>query len=102
VKGIDGLDGWKDRLKAAKDSLIEDFHLTKLFKKKETTAATTSGFGNVQYFSYPDEMNGDTDALDDIEKQIAQSAIEYQQRTGGGTIYNDSVGELEELEERLY
>jgi hypothetical protein len=99
VNGLDGLDGVKERLQAFKGSLSEKFFLDKVIKKK--AAATTAGIGEVQYFSYPDTMNGDLAALNDIEQQLAESALQYQQQVEGG-VYDDNAGELAEVEERLY
>jgi hypothetical protein len=102
VKGLDGLDGVKERLLAYKDIWMKKFYLDKLMMKK---AATTSGFGDVQFFDYSDPMNGmlaapgdELAALDDIENQLAESAMEFQ---------GHSVGQmpdylLGEAEDRLY
>lgn len=111
VGGLEGLDGVKERLQAYKLSLQEKFYLDKLLKKN-ATATATSGFGELQYFNYPNaSMNGELAALDDIERQIAESAMQFQGQmtsendlTGsedlmGATDYQFDVGELEE---RLY
>lgn len=74
VKGMDGLEGIKERLKAAKDSLMDDFYINKLLKKN----AITNGVGELQYFQYPGGMNGDLAALNAIENQLAESAWEFQ------------------------
>ena len=77
VSGIEGLDGIKERVLAFKESFTDRLYLDKILKKK---TATTNGIGDVQYFSY-DTMNGSLAALDDIEDQIAQSALQF----SGGT-----------------
>jgi len=102
VSGLEGLEGVKERLLAYKSSMTEKFFLDKIIKKKEATAA--SGIGEVQYFNYPDTANGDLAALSDIEQQLTESALQYQQQMKG-VIYDDNMGEVEELaelEERLY
>jgi hypothetical protein len=98
VSGLEGLDGVKERLQAYRESMKEKFFLDKLMKKKSTTAQTTAGMGELQYFSYPSDMNGHLAALDDIEQQIADSAMQFQGQMYGDEDYQ--VGLLEE--ERLY
>src|SRR5689334_14750971 len=78
VSGLEGLDGVKERLQAYKASMQEKFYLDKIIKKKMATTAA-NGFGELQYFSYPDNgMNGGLAALNDIEQQIAESAMQFQ------------------------
>lgn len=74
VRGIEGLDGVKERLQAFKESFSEKLYLDKL-KKKGIAAGTTAGFGDLQYFSYP---NNDLAALDAIESQLTDSAMQFQ------------------------
>jgi hypothetical protein len=112
VAGLEGLDGVKERLQAYKLSLQEKFYLDKLLKKNAATVATTNGFGELQYFNYPDpSINGELAALDDIERQIAESAMQFQgQMTGEDDLTgsedlmgaNDYQFDVGELEERLY
>jgi hypothetical protein len=79
VSGLSGLAGVKERLQAYKESMHEKFYLDKIMKKK----SGTNGIGELQYFSYPGSMNGELAALDDIEQQIAESAMQFQgQMTG--------------------
>jgi hypothetical protein len=73
ISGIDGLDGVKERMKAYKDSLFEDFFINKLLKKK-----AVNGFGEVQYFNYPDNTVGELAALDSIENQLIDSGLQFQ------------------------
>jgi hypothetical protein len=73
VSGIEGLDGVKERLQAFKESFSEKLYLDKL--KKKGLSAGTSGFGDLQYFSYP---NNDLAALDAIEDQLTDSAAQFQ------------------------
>ncbi len=74
VSGIEGLDGVKERLQAFKESFSEKIYLDKL-KKKGITGGTTAGFGDLQYFSYP---NNDLAALNAIEEQLTDSAAQFQ------------------------
>lgn len=101
VSGLEGLDGVKERIKAYKESMAERFYLDKILKKKVAAAAATNGFGELQYFTYPDPLNGHLAALDDIEQQIAESAAQFQgQMTGGDDDLQIGIVELEE--DRLY
>ena len=79
VSGLEGLAGVKERLQAYKESMKEKFYLDKIIKK----TSTTNGIGDLQYFSYPSNMNGHLAALDDIEQQVADSAMQFRgQMTG--------------------
>lgn len=91
VSGLEGMDGVKERLQAFKESMKDRFYLDKIIKKK----AGTNGIGELQYFTYPDSMNGSLAALDDIEQQIAENAIQFQ----GGDEYEMGIVELED---RMY
>ncbi|MEO7982817.1 MAG: hypothetical protein ABI688_01925 [Bacteroidota bacterium] len=96
VSGLEGLDGVKERLKAYKETFSEKLYLDKIMKKA-AAAATASGFGELQYFTYPDtSMNGNLAALNDIEDQIAESARQFQGQLRGEEY------EVGDLEERLY
>ncbi len=97
VSGLQGLDGVKERMLAYKQNWQEKLYLDKIMKKKATTT-TTNGVGNLDYFSYPDPMNGHLAALSDIENQIAESAMQFQGQMGS----NNYSLEMNELEERLY
>lgn len=82
VSGLEGLEGVKERLQAFKASLSDKFFLDKLKKK-----VGTSGIGELQYFTYPDSSMGELAALNDIERQIEESAIQFQ----GGSINDDDI-----------
>ncbi len=99
VSGLEGMDGIKERLKAYRESFSEKLYLDKILKK----AAATNGFGELQYFTYPDtSMNGSLAALNDIEDQIEASARQFQgQLRGGGQMTGDDY-EIGDLGERLY
>ena len=91
VSGIEGLEGVKERVQAFKESFSEKLFLDKL--KKKTSSGTTSGFGDLQYFSYP---NNDLAALDAIEEQLTDSAMQFQ-----GEMPELEMGELD-TEDRLF
>lgn len=94
VSGLEGLEGVKERLQAYKESLSEKFYLDKILKKK----GATNGIGELQYFSYPgSSVNGDLAALDEIENQLAESAMQFQMNGN-----EDLQIGIVELEDRLY
>lgn len=92
VSGLSGLAGVKERLQAYKESMSEKFFLDKIMKKK----TGTSGIGELQYFSYPGSMNGELAALDDIEQQIAESAMQFQGQMSGNEDFQIGIMELDE------
>lgn len=93
VSGLSGLAGVKERLQAYKESMSEKFFLDKIMKKKGTA---TNGIGELQYFSYPGSMNGELAALDDIEQQIAESAMQFQGQMLGDDDFQIGILELDE------
>ena len=101
VSGLEGLAGVKERLQAYKESMTEKFYLDKILKKKGA-AATTSGIGELQYFTYNDSMNGHLAALDDIEQQVAESARQFQGQLRGEEELLGDEYDVGALEDRLY
>jgi len=94
VSGLEGLAGVKERLQAYKESMSEKFYLDKILKKK----GATNGIGELQYFSYPgSSVNGELAALDDIENQLAESAMQFQMNGN-----EDLQVGIIEMEDRLY
>jgi hypothetical protein len=91
VSGLEGMDGVKERVQAFKQGFTDRLYLDKL--KNKTSSATTSGFGDLQYFSYP---NNDLAALDAIEDQLTDSAMQFQ-----GEMLELEVGELN-MEDHLF
>jgi hypothetical protein len=96
---LTGLDGAKERMKAFGQNIKQRLYLDKIIKpKEETTDEGTSGFGNVQYFKYPQlDQPLDMGALDDIERQIARSGEQYELRQMSGA-YDDISG----TEDKIY
>jgi len=83
VSGLQGLDGVKERLQAFKQSMTEKLYIDKIMKKKGGTV------GELQYFTYPDTMG----ALNDIERQIERSALQFQ---GGDDELEVGIVDLDE------
>lgn len=94
VQGLDGLEGVKERLSAYRESLKEKFFIDKILKKGATP---TNGIGDVQYFAYPDNLNSDLAALDDIEEQLAQSAMQFQGTMAEGNDFEMGLLETESV-----
>jgi hypothetical protein len=92
VSGLGGLAGVKERLQAYKESMHEKFYLDKIMKKQ----TGTNGIGELQYFSYPGSMNGELAALDDIEQQIAESAMQFQGNMAGDQDFQVGIYEFDE------
>ncbi len=93
VSGLDGLEGIKERVQAYKETFSEKLFLDKLIVKKGIAA---NGIGDVQYFTYPNEMNQNP-ALDYIENQITESGLQQMQATGesyGGDLLNPETEEI--------
>lgn len=92
VNGLEGMEGVKERLQAYKESFKEKLYLDKIIKPK-----AVGGFGDVQYFNY--DTVGDLAALDDIERQLAESAAQFQGTSAIGELSGEY--EMGEVEERL-
>jgi hypothetical protein len=91
VSGLEGMDGVKERVQAFKQGFTDRLYIDKLKKK---TSSGTNGFGDLQYFSYP---NNDLAALDAIEDQLTDSAMQFQ----GGELPELEASELN-MEDRLF
>jgi hypothetical protein len=89
VSGLEGLDGVKERVLAFRASLSDKLFLDKVLKKK----GVTNGVGELQYFTYPDTSMGELAALNDIERQIEESALQFQGSEGGDEY---EVGDFED------
>ncbi len=92
VSGINGttngVNGVKENLKAVADDFKSRLYLDKIIKKKAVNG--TNGLGDVQYFKYP-QQELDMGALNDIEREIAESAARQNQAQVAGT-YDDVSG----------
>jgi hypothetical protein len=92
VSGLEGLAGVKERLEAYKASMKEKLYLDKIMKK----VSATNGIGDLQYFSYPGDMNGHLAALDDIEQQVADSAMQFRGQMSSDDDMQIGIYELDE------
>ena len=82
IEGLEGLEGVKERIQVFKQTLLEKTYLDKVKALKIGKAKTVNGMGEVQYFSYPENLlegaNDELALLNQIEHQIANSAIPVQ------------------------
>lgn len=79
VNSVSGFDhkGGKERLIHFKDSLLHKTYLDKVFKKgNNENGDSTYGIG---------ELEAQTQSLNEIEKQLVQSALEFQRQRGEST-----------------
>lgn len=92
----DGFDGIKDRMAAFKNEFKHKLFLDKIIKSKEKEEGT-NGMGEVQYITYPNgkELEGAFDELDRIERQVAESAKNFERKqsfSGGfGTLGEEPI-----------
>ena len=93
VSGIEGLEGVKERIGAFKQSLSDKVYLDKIQKKALSAGGGPSGFGELQYFTYP---ANDLAALDAIESQITDSALQFQGTLPDADYAGGDFGDLTE------
>jgi hypothetical protein len=86
LDSIDGLDGAKERVQAFKEGLMHKTYLDKVKSLKRGKAKTISGLGEVQYFSYPQNMlegaQDELNFLNQIEHNLANNIAIPQQVNG--------------------
>jgi hypothetical protein len=88
----EGFEGIKERMTAFKDEFKRKLFLDKIIKSKEKDDST-NGFGEVQYITYPNgkELEGAMDDLDRIERQVAESAKNFERKQS----FSGGMGALE-------
>jgi hypothetical protein len=110
VEGLDGMDmqSIKDRMHAYKDNFIEKTYLDKVLHKKIAAPSKdeTNGLGDLQFFNYPNDMNGaynelnnELSALDRIEQQIEESGMAHMEMRGLGMDDMGNLGEMNDVGE---
>ncbi len=103
VNGLEGLDKQAilNRIQAYKDNFSEKLFIDKLTGKRSANTESANGIGELQFFNYPNDVNGAYDelaALEDLEQQIAQSGIDQMQVSGMGEFGEfGEFGEIGEL-----
>ncbi len=110
VNGLDGMDleSIKGRMQAYKDNFAEKLYIDKFLHAKQsgTAKAATNGFGELQFFNYPNDMNGQEDelnselsALTSIEDQIADSGMAHMQMSGMSMGEVGALGDMGDIGE---
>lgn len=105
--GLEGMiEGAKERVMNFKDTFTQKLFLDKVLKsKEEKKEEQTKGVGDVQYFTYPENKELgegkelDLTALDNLEKQIAESGASFNKKTNMGTLPAQEMGELDPNEQ---
>jgi hypothetical protein len=103
VIGLEGLDKQAilNRIQAYKDNFSEKLFIDKLTGRRSANTESANGIGELQFFNYPNDVNGAYDelaALEDLEQQIAQSGIDQMQVSGMGEFGEfGEFGEIGEL-----
>jgi hypothetical protein len=107
-KSVNGMDGFdvasvKNRIMTYKNNFAGKLYLDKIMPGKTPANEDTNGFGELQFFSYPndvngagDELSGELSALDRIERQLEESGMEHMQVTG-----LDDIGEVGKLSDDM-
>ncbi len=103
VNGLEGLDKQAilNRIQAYKDNFSEKLFIDKLTGRRSANTESANGIGELQFFNYPNDVNGAYDelaALEDLEQQIARSGIDQMQVAGMGEFGEfGEFGEIGEL-----
>lgn len=97
VNGLDGMSKAEilNRIKAYKENFTEKLYLDKL-RKNSGGGEAANGVGELQFFNYPNDVNGAYDelaALDNLEQQILQSGMNQMEGMEG----MEGIGEFGEL-----
>ncbi len=100
VNGLEGLDKQAilNRIQAYRDNFSEKLFIDKLTGRRSANTESANGIGELQFFNYPNDVNGAYDelaALEDLEQQIAQSGIDQMHVSGMGEF--GEFGEMGEL-----
>jgi hypothetical protein len=105
--GLEGMiEGAKERVMNFKDTFTQKLFLDKVLKsKEEKKEEQTKGVGDVQYFTYPENKELgegkelDLTALDNLEKQIAESGASFNRKNNMGNLPAQEMGELDPNEQ---
>ena len=103
VNGLEGLDKQAilNRIKAYKENFSEKLYLNKLMRKNSSGGEAANGIGELQFFNYPNDVNGTYDelaALNNLEEQILQSGLNQVEGMGE----TDGIGEFGEFGELAF
>ena len=107
LKGVDGVDDMKERLNTYKKSFMEKTYIDKIKTLQKGKEKATDGVGEVQYFTYPQNLlegaTDEFDALNRIENHIANQGLQRSQITGITEFEGlDEIETLSEIQEAIY
>lgn len=107
LKGIDGVEDMKERLNTYKKSFLEKTYIDKIKTLQKGKEKATDGVGEVQYFTYPQNLlegaTDEFDALNRIENHIANQGLQRSQITGITEFEGlDEIETLSEVQEAIY
>jgi hypothetical protein len=95
LRGLEGVDGVKERVKAFSEDVKKRLFLDKVIKSKKRSDEDVNGMGEVEYYNYPELQGSEEDNLQEIERQIAAAS-----QAGVGEVQEDRVFGMDELIER--
>lgn len=107
LKGVNGIEDMKERLNTYKNSFMEKTYVDKIKALKQGKTKATDGVGEVQYFTYPQNLlegaTDEYDALNRIENHIANQGLQRSQITGITEFEGlDEIETLSEVQEAIY
>lgn len=107
LKGVDGIEDMKERLETYKNSFLEKTYVDKIKVLQKGKEKATDGVGEVQYFTYPQNLlegvTDEMDALNRIENHIANQGLQRSQITGITEIEGlDEIEPLSNIQEAIY
>jgi hypothetical protein len=107
VEGVDGIEDIKERINTYKKSFMEKTYLDKIKTLQKGKSKAVDGMGEVQYFTYPQNLlegaNDDYDILNRIENHIANEGMQRAQINGITEFENSSeANQVIEFEDAIY
>jgi hypothetical protein len=107
LKGVDGVEDMKERLNTYKKSFLEKTYIDKIKTLQQGKTKATDGVGEVQYFTYPQNLlegaNDDFEILNRIENHIANQGLQLSQVNGITEFDTPSeIGQLNDFQEAIY
>lgn len=107
LKGVDGVEDMKERLNTYKKSFLEKTYIDKIKAIQQGKTKATDGVGEVQYFTYPQNLlegaNDDFEILNRIENHIANQGLILSQVNGITEFDTPSeIGQLNDFQEAIY
>ena len=107
IEGVDGIEDMKERLNTYKKSFMEKTYFDKIKTLQKGKSKATDGFGEVQYFTYPQNLlegaNDDFEVLNRIENHIANQGLQQAQINGISEFEDFSqIAEVSDFQDGIY